>query len=387
MARRVDSPRVDWEFARTVAEKVAGKELFAESYHSASMEEEMVALTVQAEQLVAEETGLRSLSGAARARVTDRAGWINANLAGFERLTRPLIERLSANEPSKEEGDDSDRSAISALWDQVNTRVATVAEPAMAKASGAQMGAVLGWMASRVLGQYDLLIIEDDRPEEQDWVYYVAPNVLALEKKYGFPPAEFRLWLAVHECTHRAQFTGVPWLREYFLSLVNELLDATDPDPKNVLESINELIQRRKGGDNSPGSGAGATGGIAALVVSPEQRITLDKITGLMSLLEGHGDIVMDRATEGLVPSRKRFARVMSQRRQNARGISKLMQKLTGIDAKLAQYEEGENFIHAVETAGGRELFDRVWTGPEALPTIAEIREPEQWITRMAITA
>jgi coenzyme F420 biosynthesis associated uncharacterized protein len=238
-------------------------------------------------------------------------------------------------------------------------------------------------MSSRVLGQYDLLITEDERPHEQDWVYYVGPNVLSLEKRYGFAPREFRLWLAVHECTHRAQFTGVPWLRPYFLSLVNELLDSVDPDPKRVIDAIGELVRDSRGG-NGPSL---KDGGLSLLLATPEQRETMKKVSGLMSLLEGHGDLIMDRATVGVIPSQKRFARVMSQRRKNANGITRLIQRVTGIEAKLAQYEEGEDFVRAVETAGGRDLFDQVWSGPDALPTIDEIREPDRWIERLRAPA
>jgi len=245
--------------------------------------------------------------------------------------------------------------------------------------AAAQLGAVLGWMSSRVLGQYDLLIIEDERPEDQDWVYYVAPNVLALEKRYGFPPHEFRLWLAVHECTHRAQFTGVSWLRPYFLSLVNELLETADPDPKRVMDAVSDLLRKPDGEHRASLN----EGGLASLLATPEQKITIDKLTGLMSLLEGHGDVIMTRATGDLVPSSKRFARVMSHRRKNATGISRVVRKLTGIDAKMAQYEEGERFVNAVEDHGGSELFNLVWASAENLPTISEIRSPDLWISRL----
>jgi len=375
------TPNVDWDFARTVAVKVAGREPFAESYHQPSLESDMVELTAQAERLVEAETGLVSLDGPARARVTGREGWIDANIAGFERLARPLLDHLASDSSSQpdEAADGEDPSTRGGVLGVARSKMASVIEPAGAKLAGAQLGAVLGWMSSKVLGQYDLLIIEDERPEDQDWVYYVAPNVLALEKRYGFPPREFRLWLAVHECTHRAQFTGVRWLRPYFWSLVNELLETADPDPKRVMDVIGELVRKPEGEQRS----ALGDGGLAGLLATPEQKKTIDKLTGLMSLLEGHGDIIMTRATGDLVPSSKRFARVMSQRRTNATGLSRIVRKLTGIDAKLAQYEQGERFVRAVEAHGGSELFDQVWSGAENLPTINEIRSPDLWISRL----
>ena len=367
---------VDWAFARSVAGRVAGDDPFAASYHGGSLESDLLELTTRAEQLVEAETGLMSTAGPARARVTDRLGWVDANLNSFERLLRPLIGRFDqVDEANREQQADG-------LLAPVSRAVQAVSSVVGPKVAGAELGAMLGWMSSRVLGQYDLLIIEDERPEDQDLVYYVKPNVLALEKRYGFPPREFRLWIAVHECTHRAQFTGVPWLRPHFLSLVNELLDSVDPDPKRFLDAVTETVRETRAG-NGPSL---SDGGLSALLATPEQRETMKKVTGLMSLLEGHGDLIMDRATHDIIPSQRRFARVMSHRRQNASGITRLIQRLTGIEAKLAQYEEGEDFVRAVEDAGGRQLFDLVWSGPEALPTIDEIRTPELWIDRVGAT-
>lgn len=386
---------VDWRFARTVAGRVAGQEPFAQSYHVASLEADLLELTAEAERLVEAETGLVSAVGPARARVTDRLGWVDANLSSFERLIKPLLNRLNGDHagadpaPEPTSPPSSGRSGytppaiVGAALDAlapVGRAVSAAGNAVGPKVAGAELGALLGWMSSRVLGQYDLLIVEDERPEDQDWVYYVGPNLLSLEKRYGFAPREFRLWLAVHECTHRAQFTGVPWLRPYFLSLVSELLDSIDPDPKRLIDALSETARDLKAGGERPSL---RDGGLSILFATPEQRQTMKKVAGLMSLLEGHGDIVMDRATRDRIPSQARFARVMTQRRQNASGMAKLIQRLTGIEAKLAQYEEGERFVRAVEEAGGRSLFDQVWSGPEALPTIDEIRQPEQWISRL----
>lgn len=363
---------VDWDVARRIAARVGGNDPFANSYHLDSLGPDLLELTAQAEELVAAETGLVSLAGNAKAKVTDRAGWVDANLASFDRLTRPLLAKFDSAE-------DTERGSIGSAVGRVLDPVAQAVGPKMA---GAQVGGLLGWMSGRVIGQYDLLIIEDEKPDEQDWVYYVGPNVLALERKYGFPPREFRLWIAIHECTHRAQFTAVPWLRPYFLSLVNELMDDVDPDPGRYFDAIKSAVEQKRNGATGV-----ADGGIQQMLASPSQKLILDKISGLMSLLEGHGDIVMDRAGKGLIPSQPRFARVMSQRRSGASGPAKLMQKLLGFEAKLAQYEEGEKFIHAVEAAGGKELFDQVWTSSEALPTIDEIRDPDLWISRMTASA
>ena len=346
---------VDWELAQRVAVRVAGREPFSESYHYASLEPDFVELTEQAEALVTAETGLVSLAGPARARVTDRAGWIRANVASFQRLLRPIIDKLS---------DRIDANPLS---------------PLAKKFAGAEVGMMLGWMLTRVLGQYDLLIIEEENPAEQDLVYYVGPNVLALEKQFAFPPREFRLWLALHEVTHRAQFTGVEWMRPHFLGLVEQTLESVDPDPKRFAEALGRVAEAFRNGENPL-----ADGGIMALVASSDQRLVLDQVSGLMSLLEGHGDVTMDRAGHGLVPGADRFARVLRQRRQNASGPAKLLQQLIGLEAKLNQYAQGEAFIEQVEGVGGPALLARAWERPENLPTLAEIREPSTWIERLS---
>jgi len=349
---------VDWDLAERIAVRAAGNEPLADSYHWDSLQPDFAELTAIAEGLVTEETGLRSIAGPARGRVTDRAGWVRANIASFQRLLAPVTDRMGAkvgNGPS-----------------------VTV----MRAAAAAEIGLLLGWMSGRVLGQYDLLVAADDRPEDQDIVYYVGPNVLALEKKYGFPPREFRLWLALHEVTHRAQFTGVPWMREHYLGLIDKTLSAAGLDPMTLLRALKRAADEVRAG-RSPL----AEGGITHLLAGPDQRAALDQIGGLMSLLEGHGDITMDRAGSGHVPSAERFARVLRNRRTSASGATKLVQRLIGLEAKLNQYQQGEDFIAEIERlGGGKGAIEPVWRGPSWLPTLSEIREPEEWVERVRLS-
>jgi coenzyme F420 biosynthesis associated uncharacterized protein len=237
-------------------------------------------------------------------------------------------------------------------------------------------------MSSRVLGQYDLLVLEDEDPEDQDLVYYVGPNILGLEKRNGFPPSEFRLWVALHEVTHRTQFTGVPWLRPYFLDQVGELMGAADPDPRRLFTAVGRVAEGLRT-RSSPLS----DGGVAGLFASPDQRQAMDRVAGLMSLLEGHGDVIMDRAAKEQVPSADRFARVLRARRNNLNIAAKLLQRLIGMEAKLAQYEQGERFIEEVEKVGGPKLLNRTFEEPANLPTLEEIRKPELWLARLGPSA
>ena len=350
----VASDPVDWRLAERIARRVGGHEPFIDSYHYRNLTPELTEFTAQAEELVAAETGLKSMAGPARAQVTTRAGWVNANVASFQRLLRPVTNKMAER--------------VSSSW----------LAPVTQRVSGTEMGAVLGWMSTRVLGQYDLLIIEDDRPEDQDMVYYVGPNVMALEHKHGFDPRQFRLWLALHETTHRAQFTGIEWLRPHFLSLVQDALDAAEPDLEHFKQVAKEVLEARRRGEDPL-----ADGGLPALLATPEQKAVLDRIGGMMSLLEGHGDVTMDRAGADHVPDASRFARVLRHRRNSAKGVSKLVQRIVGIEAKLNQYAAGEAFIETVEARGGTELLNRVWESSDRLPSMTEIRNPQQWIDRV----
>jgi coenzyme F420 biosynthesis associated uncharacterized protein len=353
---------VAWGLAEKVAVRVAGTEPLARSYHYTSLGPDFEELTAEAEELVFQEIGFRSLRGPARAQVVDRADWVRANIGSMRRLLRPLTERLS------------------------NGMRGPLAVPASAL-SGVEVGTMLGWMATRVLGQYDALLFDDppaggeaEGRNAGDVVYYVGPNVLALEKRFGFPPREFRLWLALHEVTHRVQFTGVPWMYDYFRGLVDSTINITDMDPKRFLDALRRSVEAVRDGRNPLDEG-----GLVALLAGPEQYETLQKTQGLMSLLEGHGDVTMDRAGRDRIPSAARFSATLHERRNAAQPVvAKFVQQLVGLDAKMKQYEAGERFIEAVESVGGPSLLARVWEGPEMLPTLAEIREPAAWIRRVS---
>jgi coenzyme F420 biosynthesis associated uncharacterized protein len=242
--------------------------------------------------------------------------------------------------------------------------------------SGAELGAVLGWMSTRVLGQYDLF--RADGGVSSDAVYYVGPNVIALERRHGFSPREFRLWIAVHELTHRAQFTGVPWMKKYFLGLVDEGLAINAPDASQVMAAISRMAADVRSRRN-PLQDAGLVG----ILAPPEQLASIRRIQALMSLLEGHGDVTMNRAAADRIPSADRFARTLQARRDSARGLTRLVQQLIGLEAKMRQYREGEQFVEAVEEAGGPELLARVWQSEEFLPSLDEVRDPARWVSRV----
>jgi coenzyme F420 biosynthesis associated uncharacterized protein len=349
---------VDWDLARRVSAGALILKPAPATYRSANLQGQFDDLTAQAEVLVSAATGLHSAHGSARAKVTDRAAWAAANVRSMQRLVGPALDDFQSQ------------------------RAAKVSAPALAVGramSGTQLGLMLAYMATRVLGQYDLLI-NDESPEDQDLVSYVGPNVVAIEERHGFDPAQFRLWLALHEVTHRLQFTAVPWLRDHFVSLVGQLLEPLTGDPLGLAETLRRITTEVRAGRNPLTEGG--LPGVVNLMASPEQRLAMAKITGMMSLLEGHGDVTMDRAGAAEIPGAPEFSRVLHERRSQAGGLTKFMSRLLGLEAKMRQYAEGEHFVHEVETAGGPVLLARVWEGPEWLPTVGEIRAPGEWVAR-----
>jgi coenzyme F420 biosynthesis associated uncharacterized protein len=344
---------IDWALAGRIARRVAGREPLASSYLATSLRRDFESVTEEAEGLVAEFTGLRA-PGRAVATVLDRAGWVDANVGSMRRMLAPLTARVGARMA---------RSPVAPIGRSV---------------TATELGFMLGWFAQRVLGQYDLLVPDDsDGASDVDAVYYVGANVLGLEKRFAFRPRDFRLWIAIHECTHRAQFTGVPWLKPYFLSLVEQALGIVDPDPKRIVQSLVRAADELRQGRNPLDDG-----GLVALLASPEQRGVIGQVQALMSVLEGHGNRVMNELGRTHVAGQERMARVLDARRQS-RGMQSVLHKLFGLDAKMRQYEVGEAFVAAVEQVAGPRALDPAWRGPEWLPTVAELSDPEAWLARV----
>lgn len=366
---------VDWDLARRIAVRVAGTEPLYRSYLAESLRQDFARFVPVAAELVAIETGLET-PGEAHAEVIDRTGWIDANIAAFRRLLQPLL-----GGPADPDGSSETESAAAG---RVTRTLGAV-----------ELGWVLGWMARRVLGQYDLLWASDDETAAAggtagsgadavgDTVYFVGPNILVTEKRYAFVPAQFRLWLALHELTHRSQFTGVPWLRPHFLQLVNGLVDEAQPDPERMREGLRTLVTQRRSSSGGSDQDLLGEGGLAAVFATEHQRDLIAQVGGMMSLVEGHGDVTMARAARGHIPDADRFAVVMHHRRRNVRGMARLIQRLLGIEAKLAQYQAGEEFIAQIEAERGTRAVNRIWERVEHLPSMAEIRDPQAWLERV----
>ncbi|MCD9145250.1 zinc-dependent metalloprotease [Streptomyces albireticuli] len=301
--------------------------------------------------------------------VVDRAGWIKANVAGFRAVLGPLLEKMQ------------DRRG--------NVPGGAVLGAVGGKVTGVELGMLLSFLASRVLGQYETFApATGDLPGAANGgrLLLVAPNIVHVERELEVDPHDFRLWVCLHEETHRTQFTAVPWLRDHIESEIQAFLGETEVDPATLLERIREAAQSLAGGRADEGEAAEERGGrsIVDLVQTPAQREILGRLTAVMSLLEGHADYVMDGVGPRVVPSVAEIREKFQQRRANGAGrLDAALRRLLGLDAKLRQYRDGERFVRAVVDAVGMDGFNRVWTSPNTLPTKAEIAKPADWVTRV----
>ncbi len=301
--------------------------------------------------------------------VVDRAGWIKANVAGFRELLRPLLAKMESRRSGGPGG---------AVVGMVGGKV-----------TGVELGMLLSFLASRVLGQYETFApATRDLPASADGggrLLLVAPNIVHVERELDVDPHDFRLWVALHEETHRTQFTGVPWLRDHLQGEIQTFLDETDVDPMTFLERLREAAQSLSGAGRPEGEqGESDSRSLVDIVQTPAQREVLGRLTAVMSLLEGHADFVMDGVGPEVVGSVAEIREKFQQRRaQGAGRLDQALRKLLGLDAKLRQYKDGEKFVRSVVEEVGMDGFNRVWTSPNTLPTKAEIAKPADWVARV----
>lgn len=337
-----------------LASRIAGTYPLAGTYHQAALAEDMEGVTTQVSELIPEATGL-GLPGLPTTAVVGRVEWVARNAAAFAHLMEPA--RRNLEERFARQGGAAQRASAVA-----------------GKLIEAETTAMLSVLARKVLGQYELVM---PTGESGDTVAYVGPNILQMERTHQFRPEEFRFWVALHELTHRAQFVGIPWLRDYFFGLVTELVSQTRPETGRLSRVVEEIGRRRAGGGPLIDER-----GLFGLFATPEQNATVDKVQALMSLLEGHGHVVMDRVGARHLRSQERMSRVLKGRRQDKRTAAFF--RLTGLEMKLRQYKLGEEFVLTVEKEAGFETVARAFRGAASLPTLAEIEDPRSWLARVA---
>jgi coenzyme F420 biosynthesis associated uncharacterized protein len=339
---------IDWDSAARIGSRVAGSGPSIPPAQRARLNEDFAEVVGEADVAVSEFTGLRLQGGPTRPWVMSRPEWVSQNLRGFESVLEPVARRL------------------------LGSRLRSTMAPIRRSVLAFQVGGILGYLGRKVLGQYDLFLPPDDR----ELLYFVGPNVVEVERQFRFPGRDFRLWLSLHEVTHRLQFEGVPWLRGYLFELVDEYLATLELDPRRLIDGLRRAMEEARR------SGRWREMGILFLLMTPEQRETFQRMQALMSLLEGHGNYVMDTLSEGRVRAAGKMRSKLKERRQQ--GMNRTIQRAVGLDVKVRQYDIGERFVASVVELAGQEGFARVWERRENLPTLGEIGRPEAWVERVA---
>jgi coenzyme F420 biosynthesis associated uncharacterized protein len=359
----MNPPMVDWDLAVATGTRLVRP---GPAISAAEAREAVATLrdhAAAAHEHVAGFTGLHATTEGASVAVIDRPGWIRSNAAGFQTVLEPLIAKIQDQRPP------------SAVATAVGSRVTAV-----------QTGSLLAFLATKVLGQYELFPPHgesvDDRPGR---LLLVAPNIVATEREMHVDPHDFRLWVCLHEETHRVQFGGVPWLRGHVMGEVEAFVGATDVDPSAIARRLRSAasaaFEAVRDGFDADASSEG--GSLVEAVQSPAQREILDRITALMSLLEGHADFVMDGVGPSVIPSVAEIRSKFQRRRKDAGRVESVVRRLLGIDAKMRQYRDGERFVRAVVGQAGMAGFNRVWESPANLPTKVELAAPRDWVSRV----
>ncbi len=340
---------VDLTLARRIARLAAGNGTEEEPPFDA------VALSAEMEGPVASYTRLALAKPTPPAEVVDRAVWASVNLDALSHILDPVAARV--DERLEFAGPLAGALRIGAS--------ATLA---------AEAGLVMGYMSTRVLGQYDVSLLGGDTEPR---LLFVGSNLAGAVRDLDVDADSFGRWICAHELTHVFQFQGVPWLREHMSSLLRRYVETLEvriqkgsagglpslPDPARLVEAFRE-------------------GGLAALVQNPEQRALMDDVQAAMSVIEGYSEHVMDAIAAEVIPAHEELREAMDRRRHSRSAPQRIIERLLGFDVKLRQYEQGKQWADAVASLAGIEGLNRVWASPEALPSANELQEPAAWLKR-----
>ncbi|MBP1465693.1 zinc-dependent metalloprotease [Candidatus Chloroploca sp. M-50] len=356
-AERQQTSLIDWDQARAMALRVSQWEeapLIERSFREA----QYLRLVKQSEPLIAEYLGVELPEPINRVYVHDRREWLEANFTSFEHLFRPIEAIYERN---------ATQNSMAMLFSDVNSKLL-----------GLQMGGLLGFLARRVLGQYDLSLLSPD-PATGGALYFVEPNIARVQGQLGLNDEDFRLWIALHETTHAFEFEAYPWVRQHFRDLLQQYFDQLNDQLEGLGLNLPQLLMRliQNWGSNEHW---------IEMMLTPQQRVIFEQLQALMSLVEGYGNHVMNAVGKRLLPSFEQIEHRVAQRQSTRTIIEQVFNRITGMDLKLAQYQQGEAFVNAVTQARGQAYCARVWERVEHLPTMEEIKQPALWIARMDAT-
>ena len=338
---------VDWGFAATTGARLARPGPATTQYTRRQAVAELAESSKKAELPVREVTGLHTDGPVPDARIVDRPQWVRAAAESMRVMTG---------------GTDGPSGLI------------------RGRLTGAETGAVLAFISSGILGQYDPFTVEDGVAGKLLLVY---PNIIAVERQLRVLPSDFRLWVCLHEVTHRVQFTASPWLAGYMSGNLAVMTRDAGDGLGDIAGRLATFVRDRRSGEPPPPGEEGMLGLLRAMQ-GDEQRQSLDRLLVLGTLLEGHADHVMDAVGPAVVPSVEAIRRRFDERRRRKQPpLQRVIRALLGFDAKLSQYTRGKAFVDAVVSRVGMARFNTVWAGPDTLPLPAEIDEPQRWIDRV----
>lgn len=333
---------IDWKLAGTVARGVANMQPAG----NPEPFEQLAEPAAEAERLVSAYTGLVAAQPVPAAEAIERPGWIDANLISLKTVLEPATERIGGK--------------LGPLG--------FVAGSVMA----VEAGAISGFLAGRVLGQYEFPVLEPETPAR---LLFVTPNLAQAAASLEAPTDQLLRWVALHEMTHALQFGGVPWLRPHLASMLRELLTALEMHPRSLLRvpdltDLKHLVERVR------------EDGLAMVMIGEDKRETLDRVQAFMAVLEGYAEHVMDAVGADVLDDLPSLRSALGRRRRDRSGLLKVLDRLLGMDLKLRQYEQGKAFCDGVVAHAGIAGLNRVWISPEAMPTVAELADPLGWLAR-----
>jgi putative hydrolase len=356
---------VNWELARQVG-IASAVEAGPDAVPSEDDKRQLVEAVRVAELHVAQFTGLEAPADVVQVRAIRRAEWVTANAASLQGLLEPAAGRMSeAFESAMREQMPDELGPMAGMLSQIGPLL-----------QGSQVGQVLGFLAQRVLGQYDVAVPR----EEHGVLLFVVPNLAAFERDWSLDPQEFRTYIAIHEVTHRFEFAR-GWTRDHFAGLVDDFLSTVTIDVGAIQERFSaidpsdpEALHQALGGGQDEGALFGA-------VLDDEQRIKLARIQAFMAAAEGYGDHVMHGLGRRLLGSYDRIVEAM-RRYRDGEHADPVFERLLGIDMKKEQYALGALFCDVVAEQADERTLARMWDGPEALPSLPELQEPTLWLSR-----
>jgi coenzyme F420 biosynthesis associated uncharacterized protein len=341
---------IDWVLAERIAGYVAG------SGDGRLPTADLDALAADSERRVTAYTGLNPARPLPKPEGIGRREWVTTNLGAMRLLLDPALKRADHR--------------LGPLRPAIQIGVGLVLST--------EVGVVVGYLAQRVLGQYELVLLDEAVDERPPRLLFVLPNLGQAMRAFGAEEREFMTWVALHEVTHAVQFAGVPWLHGHLAGLVKELLATAEvrlERPRRLRLPTGDELKRMLNGLRH--------GDLVSIVTTPEERETLNHVQAVMAVIEGHAEHVMDAVAPELLPSLPQLREALDRRRRSQSGLARLVGRLLGLDLKLRQYEQGKRFCDAVVDEAGTQALQKVFSGPEALPTLEELDDPKAWLARV----